>query len=130
MSANDGLLTFKFVDCNKPHEKNDDLLKRFQNTFKLCDGDINIFFFFFFKLRKGAYPYEYIDGWEIFKETSLPGGGKRFTATWQWRARDYKHAKRAWEDFGIQDLGLFVQSDTLLLVDVFESLTNKCLDIY
>lgn len=42
---------------------------------------LTFFFFFFFKLRKGAYPYEYIDGWEIFKETSLPGGGKRFTAT-------------------------------------------------
>ena len=27
---------------------------------------------FFFLLRKGVYPYEYMDSWETFNETSLP----------------------------------------------------------
>ena len=31
-----------------------------------------IIFFFFFFLRKGVYPYEYMDSWETFNETSLP----------------------------------------------------------
>ena len=31
-----------------------------------------IIFFFFFLLRKGVYPYEYMDSWETFNETSLP----------------------------------------------------------
>ena len=32
----------------------------------------SFFFFFFFLLRKGVYPYEYIDDWEMFHETILP----------------------------------------------------------
>ena len=27
----------------------------------------------FFLLRKGVYPYEYMDSWKRFDETSLPG---------------------------------------------------------
>ena len=47
---------------------------------------------------------------------------------------DYKHAKIFWKDFRLQNLGqyhdLYVQSDTLLLVDIFEGFRNKCLEIY
>ena len=38
---------------------------------------------------------------------------------------DYKYEKRVWKDFEIKDLGdyhdLYVQSDILLLADVFEN---------
>ena len=34
-----------------------------------CNKDINRFILL---LRKGIYPYEYIDSWERFDETSLP----------------------------------------------------------
>ena len=38
-------------------------------------------------------------------------------------AADYMYAKRVWKDFEIKELGkyhdLYVQSDTLLLADVF-----------
>ena len=47
---------------------------------------------------------------------------------------DYKHAKIVREDFRIQTLSqyhdLYVQSNTLLLANVFESLRNKCLEIH
>ena len=47
---------------------------------------------------------------------------------------DYAHAKRVCKDFEIKNLGeyhdLYIQSDTLLLVDVFENLRNMCLKIY
>ena len=43
---------------------------------------------------------------------------------------DYKHAKRVWIDFKIKKSrwvhDLYVQSDTLLLADAFESFGNKC----
>ena len=46
----------------------------------------------------------------------------------------YKHAKRVCKDFEIQNLGeyqdLYVQSDTLLLADVFENFRNTCINIY
>ena len=47
---------------------------------------------------------------------------------------DYAHAKKVCKDFEINNLAeyhdLYVQSDTLLLVDVFETLRNMCLEIY
>ena len=47
---------------------------------------------------------------------------------------DYAHAKRVWKDFKIINLGkfhdLYVQSNTLMLADVFENFNNMCLEIY
>ena len=46
---------------------------------------------------------------------------------------DHVHTKRVCEDFEIKSLeyhDLYVQSDTLLLVDVFENFRNMCLEIY
>ena len=47
---------------------------------------------------------------------------------------DHAQAKRVCKDFEIKDLGgyrdLYVQSDTLLLADVFENFRNMCLEIY
>ena len=45
------------------------LIKRFPNIHQFCNGDINKFLLL---LRKGVYPYEYMDSWERFNETSLP----------------------------------------------------------
>ena len=47
---------------------------------------------------------------------------------------DYRHAKRVFKNFNNKNLGdyhdLYVQSDTLLLADVFENFRNKCIEIY
>ena len=50
------------------------LIKKFPSVYQFCSGNLNnfFFFFFFFLLRKGVYPYEYMDSWETFNETSLP----------------------------------------------------------
>ena len=37
--------------------------------YQFCNGDLKKFVFL---LRKGPYPYEYMDSWERFDETSLP----------------------------------------------------------
>ena len=46
---------------------------------------------------------------------------------------DYMHAKRVKKVFKRKNLGehhdLYVQSDTLLLADVFENFRNKCIEI-
>ena len=47
----------------------EELKKRFKNTFKFSDNDINKFILL---LRKGVYPDEYMDDWEKFNETTLP----------------------------------------------------------
>ena len=47
--------------------------------------------------------------------------------------KDYNHAQKVWEVFGINNLGeyhdLYVQCDTLLLADVFEKFRNTCIEI-
>ena len=60
----------KCLSCNKDYSNkiDEELKKRFKNTFKFSDNDINKFILL---LRKGAYPYEYMDDWEKFHETTL-----------------------------------------------------------
>ena len=47
----------------------DTLIKKFHNTYQLCDNDFDKFNLL---LRKGVYPYEYMDKWEKFGEDRLP----------------------------------------------------------
>ena len=53
---------------------NDVLIKNFYNTYQLSENDINTFKLLL--LRKGVYPYEYIDSWKRFNETELPSKDK------------------------------------------------------
>ena len=64
-------LIFRCFSCKKNYEKdfNKELIKRFANTYEFCNGDLNKFILL---LRKGIYPYEYMDNWERFDETSFP----------------------------------------------------------
>ena len=48
---------------------NKELIKRFANTYEFCNKNLSKFVLL---LRKGVYPYEYMDNWERFNETSLP----------------------------------------------------------
>ena len=47
---------------------------------------------------------------------------------------DYTHGHKVWDVFEIKNLGeyhdLYVQSDILLLADMFENFRNMCLNIY
>ena len=43
-------------------------MKKFKNTCSFCNNDLNKFMLL---LRKGVYPYEYMDSWERFNEKSL-----------------------------------------------------------
>ena len=48
--------------------------------------------------------------------------------------KGYTHAHKVFEEFKLKHLGnyhdLHVQSDTLLLADVFKNFKNKCIEIY
>ena len=55
----DNRLKYKGKECNDISPKSvDDLIKKFPITYKFCDGNLNKFVLL---LRKGVYPYEYID---------------------------------------------------------------------
>ena len=63
-SIKESLIKYKDYS-NKPDKE---LIKQFKNTFRFFNNDINRFILL---LRKGVYPYEYIDESEKFNETSL-----------------------------------------------------------
>ena len=65
----DNRLKYKCKECNDISAKSvDDLKEKFPRTYKFCNGNPNTFALL---LRKAVYPYEYMDSWERFNETSL-----------------------------------------------------------
>ena len=89
---------------------------RFLNTYQLCNKDHNKFALL---LRKGVYPYEYMDCWKKFKEESLPDKESFYSELNNEHItdEDYEYAQKVWSTFNIKNLGeyhdLYVQSDTL-----------------
>ena len=70
-SVKDYLIKYKCISSNEDYlNKLDENLKnRFKNRYKISENDINKFTLL---LRKGVYPYEYMDDLEEFNETTLP----------------------------------------------------------
>ena len=119
--------------CRECGEKRHDSITKFPSIYQFCNGDLNKFILL---LRKGVYPYEYMDSWEKFDETTLPPK-EAFYSNLNLEDisdEDYAHAQKVWDVFEINNLGeyhdLYVQSDTLLLADVYENFRNMCLKIY
>ena len=87
-------------------------------------------------LRKGVYPSEYMDDCEKFIETIVPVKENFYSHLNMEDITDSEcqHAKKVNKNFKIKNLGkyhdLYVQSDTLLLPDVFNDFRNMCLEIY
>ena len=87
-------------------------------------------------LRKEVYPYVYMDEWEKFNQTSLPEKEEFYSnlIMEDITDEDYMHAKRAFKDFEIKNLGeyhdIYLKSDTLPLADVSENCRKICLKIY
>ena len=74
-----------------------------------------------------------MDNWGEFDETTLPHKEAFYSNLnlENINDEDYAHVQKVWE---IKNLGeyhdLYVQSDTLLLADVFENFRNKCIEIF
>ena len=98
------------------------LIKKFPNTYKFCNNDVNKFILL---LRKGVYPYEYIDSWERFDETTFPNKKAFYSELYLEDITDenYIHAQKVPKELRTKNIGayhdLYVPSDTLLLADVF-----------
>ena len=128
-------LILKRFNCKQYYEKdfNKELIKRFASTYEFCNENLIKFILL---LRKGVYPYEYMDNWDRFDETSLPNKKSLYGNLNMENIDDidYRHGNNVFKRFKLKNLGeyhdLYVQSDTLLLADVFENFRNTCLKVY
>ena len=77
-----------------------------------------------------------MDSWERFNETTLPNKKACYSKLYleDITDEDYIHAQKVFEEFKLKNLGeyydLYVQSDTLLLEDIFQNFRNKCIEIF
>ena len=102
----DDQLIFRCFDCRKNYKNdfNKKLIKKFANTYEFCDGDIHKFILL---LRKGVYPYEYMDSRERFDETLLPRKEDFYSSLNMEiiTGVDYRHAKKVFKNFNNKNLG-------------------------
>ena len=135
MVFKDGQLIFRGFEFKNNYKKefNKELMKRFENIYEFCNQDINKSFLL---LRKDVYPYEYMDSEEKFNEISLPDKEAFYSSLNMEDITyvDHRHTKRVFKKINNQNLGdyhdLYVQSDTLILADIFENFRNKSIEIY
>ena len=106
-------------------------IDQFVNLKKYCSGKkLSLL------LRKGVYPYDYVDSLKKSDEKSLPPKeafyskltGEGITD------KDYQHAQIVWNEFNIESMkdyhNLYNLSDALLLADVLENFRNICMNHY
>ena len=104
--------------CKKCTKTKHGLTKKFPHIYKFCKGDLNKFALL---LRKGVYPYEYMDSWERFDENTIPPKEAFYSELnlENITDKDYEHVKKVWEAFEIKNLGeyhdVYVQCDTYCL---------------
>ena len=77
-----------------------------------------------------------MDSWERFYKTSFPS--KEYCSS-KLNLKgisndDHKHVIKVWKTFNIHNMkeyhNIYVQSDTLLLSDIFENFRKTCLKVY
>lgn len=87
-------------------------------------------------LRKGVYPYDYIDNPERFNETSLPPIEAFYSKLNDSNIdpEDYQHACQVWNELNMNTLGeysdFYVKLDVTLLCDIMEEFRNTCIAAY
>ena len=108
------------------------LKKNFNHTiwFLACDEKFHLM------IRKGVYPYEYMDGWEKFEEAGLPPKDA-FYSRLNMKGisdQDYEHAQQVWNTMEKKTLSWYQdtywKTDVLLLADVFETFWDTCFKNY
>ena len=86
--------------------------------------------------QKGVYPYDYMDSFDRFDEQTLPAKKEFYSIMNDQHIldEDYNHPQNVWETFKLRNMGeyhdLYLESDVLLLADIFENFRKTCLEYY
>ena len=90
----------------------------------------------FLLTEKGVYPYDYCNDFNKFNDTELPKKKHFYSRLSEEDISDadYERAKLIWKHFNIKNLGeyhdLYLETDVILLTDVYENFRKQCLTDY
>ena len=88
--------------CDECKKLIEGLIKNFPSIYQFCSGDLNKLILL---LRKGVYPYEDMDSWKKFDETTLPPK-EAFYSNLNLEDitdEDNVHAQKVWDVFEIKN---------------------------
>ena len=92
-------LNYRCKKCNGTSNKSvNDLIENFPRMYKFCNDNL---YELVLLLRKGVYPYEYMDSWEKFNETFLPPKNNFYSELTleDITDKDYKHAQKVFKEY-------------------------------
>ncbi|XP_073982716.1 uncharacterized protein [Rhodnius prolixus] len=87
-------------------------------------------------LRKGVFPYDYVNSWERLEENNLPPKEAFYSTLMDSNIdeEDYNHAMKVWNHFECSTLGeysdIYLKTDVLLLADVFQNFRNVTMETH
>ena len=112
--VNDNLIKYRYYS----HKLDEELQKKFQE---------HIYFYnlssskFILLLRKGVYPYGYMDDWEKFNEATLPARKQELHSNVNKEDLRQKVCKDSETKILAEYHDMHLKSDVLLLVHIFET---------
>ncbi|CAB4000209.1 Gastrula zinc finger [Paramuricea clavata] len=86
--------------------------------------------------QKGVFPYEFLDNISKLDTEGLPSRDKFYSSLYESEVKeeDYKRAQKVWDHFKMKTMrdyhDLYLETDVLLLADVFENFRRTCLESY
>jgi hypothetical protein len=119
-------------NINKGCKTREDRRREFKNISDHFTDDVE----FELMIKKGVYPYEYIDSYDKFSETELPSIQDFYSTLTGSHIdeKDYARAKMVWKTFNCKTLldyhNLYLTVDVLLLSDVWKAFCDTCYKIY
>ena len=122
--------SFKFMASSLDALSKDLSREQFREMNKVFEGDTDLL------IRKGVYPYDYMDNFDKFNETGLPPINEFYSRLYDSNVdkKDYAHAQKVWSNFDKKNMGeyhdLYLKTDVILLADIFENFRDVCLKNY
>ncbi|CAB3991349.1 Gastrula zinc finger [Paramuricea clavata] len=86
--------------------------------------------------QKGVFPYEFLDDISKLNTKGLPSKDKFYSSLYESEVKeeDYQRAQKVWDHFKMKTMrdyhDLYLETDVLLLADVFENFRRTCLESY
>ncbi|CAB3981335.1 Gastrula zinc finger [Paramuricea clavata] len=86
--------------------------------------------------QKGVFPYEFLDNISKLDTEGLPSKDKFYSSLYESEVKeeDYQRAQKVWDHFKMKTLrdyhDLYLETDVLVLADVFENFRRTCLESY